>query len=80
MSSSTEGSIGLIEGGFLESAGSIPEDASVEKSSPNELTTKEITYSGTKKVTFTKATIDGINENDSKGSGAGSYVISGKTQ
>ncbi len=60
---------------YLESEGSIPLTATVTKSSPISLSGAEVTYSGTKKVTFTNATIKGINSDSRKGSGAGGYTI-----
>lgn len=67
--------IGLIETGFLESAGKIPTASTITKANPNTLTTTAITYSGTKTVTFDSATVDGINADTNKGSGNGGYTI-----
>lgn len=66
---------GLIEAGFLESAGAIPAEAVIDKDSPNALTTVAIKYSGDKEVTFDGATVDAINGDTNKGSGAGGYTI-----
>ncbi|MEK4521577.1 prepilin-type N-terminal cleavage/methylation domain-containing protein [Psychrobacillus sp. FSL W7-1493] len=64
---------------YLESEGSIPLTAEVTKSSPISLSKAEVNYSGNKKVTFTNATIKGINSDSNKGSGAGNYTIGAAT-
>ncbi|KZE39998.1 Tfp assembly type protein [Bhargavaea cecembensis] len=56
---------------FLESSGEIPDASTVSANSPHALTTPAgtpIVFSGTKSVTFTGATIQGINDDDTKGS------------
>lgn len=60
---------------YLESEGSIPTTATITKSIPITLSGAEVTYSGTKKVTFTGATLKGITSDGEKGSGAGGVVI-----
>lgn len=64
----------LKEQNYLESEGSI-KGATVTKSKPISLTVSDIKYSGEKTVSFTNATIKGINEDENKGSGAGGYSI-----
>lgn len=65
----------LIEADFLETAGSIPNDATITMESPRAITTSAIKYSGEKTVTFSGATIDAINKDDNEGSGNGGYTI-----
>lgn len=76
----------LMSSTFLDTPGKIPTDATVKKgtaasgaanstSTQNALTTTAIDYSGTKKLTFSGATITGINADDKKGSGEGGYTI-----
>lgn len=60
---------------YLESEGKIPLTATVTKSSPLTLSGTEVIYSGTKKVTFTNATMKGITSDSNKGSGAGPFTI-----
>lgn len=79
---------GLLDSTFLDTSGKIPADAKVEKGTANTattgttnakqnaLTTSGVVYSGTKTVTFTKATVTGINKNTDKGSASGDKVIS----
>lgn len=54
--------------GYLETAGAIPEDASVSIGTPHKLDTVEITFATGKTVQFTDATIEDINGNNTKGS------------
>lgn len=61
---------------YLESAGQIPDEATVTLAT-RALTADDIDYSGTKKVTFTNATIDIINADDQKGSADGDKTITG---
>lgn len=56
----------LIENGFLENRGKIPEEATISKANPNTLTTTAISYSSGKTVTFTAATLQQINEDVQK--------------
>ena len=64
----------LIENKYLETAGKIPNNATIERGTtgPNGLTTAAITFSGSgsnaKQVTFVKATIISINADITKGS------------
>ncbi|MEK4246125.1 prepilin-type N-terminal cleavage/methylation domain-containing protein [Psychrobacillus sp. FSL K6-2684] len=61
---------------YLESSGKIPADASIAKDKPNKLTTKDvIKFSGEKTVKFTGASIEGINNNTTKGSDITAEVI-----
>lgn len=61
---------------YLDTAGKIPESATVSIGNPKQLSTSgSIKYSGEKTVTFTNATIDKISNDPNKGSGAGGYVI-----
>jgi len=53
--------------GFLENEGKIPVDSKITKANPNALTAT-VTYSGTKIVTFTNATIKSITDDIQKGS------------
>lgn len=78
---------GLLDSTFLDTSGKIPSGAKVERGTANTatsgtsnakqnaLTISEVVYSGDKKVTFTKATVTGINADTNKGSGAGGYTI-----
>lgn len=66
----------LKDENYLESEGSILTTATVAKSKPISLTISNIKYSGEKTVSFSNATIKGINEDTNKGSGAGNYSIS----
>ncbi|MGE6412733.1 prepilin-type N-terminal cleavage/methylation domain-containing protein [Planococcus kocurii] len=75
----------LKTAGFLESAGKIPVPASVADDSAANfvtknggtlaLTTTAITFSGTKKLTFSAATVDSINKDSAKGSDSGDKTI-----
>ncbi|MGN7478845.1 type II secretion system protein [Solibacillus silvestris] len=67
----------LMDNDYLDSRGKIPEDATVSRDNPRALTTKGITYTGSKNVTFSGATVDSINADDRKGSGDGGYTITG---
>ncbi|MBO0587094.1 prepilin-type N-terminal cleavage/methylation domain-containing protein [Sporosarcina sp. E16_8] len=64
--------------GYLDSLGKIPGTASVAPVAKGEnlLTTAAIEFSGTKKITFTKATITGINKDKVKGTSDGDKTIS----
>ncbi|QDQ01895.1 prepilin-type N-terminal cleavage/methylation domain-containing protein [Lysinibacillus fusiformis] len=62
---------------YLDTAGTIPPTATVANANPKTLSNAEVTYSGSKKVTFDGATIEGINEDDKKGSGEGGHTIEG---
>ncbi|MET4559028.1 type IV pilus assembly protein PilA [Lysinibacillus parviboronicapiens] len=62
---------------YLDTAGKIPLTAIVENANPKTLSDAVVTYSGSKTVTFTGATIEGINEDDKKGSGEGGHTIKG---
>ncbi|WP_422194393.1 prepilin-type N-terminal cleavage/methylation domain-containing protein [Psychrobacillus psychrotolerans] len=64
---------------YLESEGKIPTASEITKSSPLTLTTTAIEYSGTKKVTFSGATLKGITNDINKGSGAGGYTLGAAT-
>lgn len=67
----------LTDTKYLESSGKIPDDATVTLASPRKLntTTKKITYSGTKEITFKDATLEIINADTQKGSAEKSKVI-----
>ena len=53
--------------GYLDTAGKIPADATVAKAKPHKLT-GTATVSGSKTITFTGASISGINADTQKGS------------
>ncbi|MCM3357818.1 type II secretion system protein [Psychrobacillus sp. FSL K6-4046] len=53
---------------YLESSGKI-ETGTVTKGSPNTISAGPITFSGSKSITFTDATLDDINKDTQKGSG-----------
>jgi len=61
--------------GFLENSGKLVDADKIAQGKPNTLTAASITYTGTKTVSFTGATIAGINKDDNKGSGEGGYTI-----
>ncbi|WP_262173466.1 prepilin-type N-terminal cleavage/methylation domain-containing protein [Saccharococcus sp. Marseille-Q5394] len=71
----------LVSEGYLENRGKLPTGNTnkVEKGTPSKITTAEIDYSGGKKVTFSGATVESINNDPKKGSGAGGYTITGTT-
>ena len=54
--------------GYLENPGSIPTDATISKERPHKLSTDPIEVATGKNITFSEATIDGINKDDLKGS------------
>jgi len=74
----------LVQDGYLDSAGKLEADGTTaakldatalaagvtlfSNSNPLKITTNSIVFSGTKTITFTGATIDGINGNGVKGS------------
>lgn len=60
----------LISAKVLDSAGKIPNDATVSKSSPRGLSATVTNAVGSKTVTFSSATIDAINKDSQKGSAA----------
>ncbi|SFN17469.1 type II secretion system protein [Psychrobacillus psychrodurans] len=59
----------LMDEKYLESHGQIDLTATITKESPHKLT-DTVTFSGSKTITFTNATITGINEDTQKGSDA----------
>ncbi|MFF2755062.1 type IV pilin protein [Psychrobacillus sp. NPDC058041] len=61
--------------GYLETIGMIPDTATVASGTPKKLTTAAITYSGSKKITFTNSTIQSINVDTTKGSTSGDKTI-----
>lgn len=66
----------LLDEKYLDAVGSIPLASTVSYTSPRGLTATGIVYSGEKTVSFSGATIDGINADPNKGSGTGGYTIS----
>lgn len=65
--------------GYLDSPGKINQDPNAKvtrAAGGNKLTTTAIKYSGNKTVTFSDATVNGINADTNKGSGQGNYTIS----
>lgn len=79
----TVGIATLKSSGYLQSAGKFDgfTDAQsyVTKGNPNSLTSPAITYSGTKKVTFSNASVDNINKDTVKGSATGDKTINATT-
>ncbi|MET3574638.1 prepilin-type N-terminal cleavage/methylation domain-containing protein [Bhargavaea ullalensis] len=76
----TEGDVSvdkLKTDGYLETAGKIPDTATVSKASPRKLTAKDVKYSGDKTITFNGATTDDINKDDQKGSAPSINAIGG---
>ena len=66
----------LLAAKYLETAGKMPDGASVAIGNPKKLSSNEaINYSGGKTVTFNTATIDLINKDPKKGSTDGNKVI-----
>lgn len=65
----------LKDGKYLDTAGKIPDDATITVNLPRKLSAKDITYSGSKKVTFNGATIEDINNYTTKGSADGNKTI-----
>jgi len=66
----------LKDENYLESSGKILDAVEVTKGKPNKITTEKITFSGSKTVKFTGATMQGINANTTKGSAVTDEVIS----
>ena len=70
----------LVDEKYMDNSGKIPGTATVTRVMPHALTgTGAIDYSNGKNVTFTGATITGINRDENKGSGAGGYTIGAGT-
>lgn len=67
----------LISEKYLETSGKIPPTATVS-TTPHALSDAVIKFDGEKTVTFAGATIEGINDNKSKGSTVKSVTITGK--
>lgn len=59
----------LKDGKYLEDAGSIGDTATVTRAQPHKLNATVTNAVGSKTVTFTNATITGINNDNQKGSG-----------
>ena len=64
----------LKNDGYLDTAGAITDDATISKAVPRGLS-DTVSYTDSKDVTFDGATIESINADSNKGSGAGGYTI-----
>ena len=59
----------LVDQGYLESKGKLVGTETISKATPRSITSATaVTYSGTKTITFTGATVSGINADNTKGS------------
>lgn len=65
----------LKDENYLESEGTIPLDTTITKDSPSTIKTEPITYSNSKKVTFSDASLKIINDDEQKGSETGDKTI-----
>jgi type IV pilus assembly protein PilA len=65
----------LKDDNYLESIGKIPAAATIAKANPHALSVATFEYATGKTVTFTNATITGINANTEKGSLTGNRTI-----